>query len=126
MQTKMVCGFGLVFAFFLVIFFFFFNDTATTEIYTLSLHDALPISGARPVPCPGWHAAPAPPRHRHGGPGVCHVDRKSGGEGKRVDLGGRRIIKKKKKIYSIQHCSQFSNSVYTERNGCVAALYVMS
>src|SRR5437588_6589979 len=30
-------------------FFFFFNDTATTEIYTLSLHDALPISpGGRP------------------------------------------------------------------------------
>src|SRR6266496_2910682 len=27
-------------------FFFFFNDTATTEIYTLSLHDALPVSGA--------------------------------------------------------------------------------
>src|SRR5256886_9635000 len=27
--------------------FFFFNDTATTEIYTLSLHDALPICGAR-------------------------------------------------------------------------------
>src|ERR1022692_4606703 len=26
-----------------VVFFFFFNDTATTEIYTLSLHDALPI-----------------------------------------------------------------------------------
>src|SRR2546422_2756272 len=29
-----------------VVFFFFFNDTATTEIYTLSLHDALPISAA--------------------------------------------------------------------------------
>src|SRR6266498_2908115 len=30
-------------------FFFFFNDTATTEIYTLSLHDALPICpGSRP------------------------------------------------------------------------------
>src|SRR5258705_2413251 len=28
----------------LIFFFFFFNDTATTEIYTLSLHDALPIS----------------------------------------------------------------------------------
>src|SRR3712207_9168292 len=27
----------------LTLFFFFFNDTATTEIYTLSLHDALPI-----------------------------------------------------------------------------------
>ena len=26
-----------------LVFFFFFNDTATTEIYTLSLHDALPI-----------------------------------------------------------------------------------
>src|SRR5437588_10336261 len=34
-------------------FFFFFNDTATTEIYTLSLHDALPI----------WRAAPR--FHRH-------------------------------------------------------------
>src|SRR5256885_15894965 len=34
-----------VFFFFLIFFFFFFfNDTATTEIYTLSLHDALPIS----------------------------------------------------------------------------------
>src|SRR5256885_3622275 len=29
----------------LTLCFFFFNDTATTEIYTLSLHDALPISG---------------------------------------------------------------------------------
>src|SRR6266498_5996512 len=29
--------------FFFFLFFFFFNDTATTEIYTLSLHDALPI-----------------------------------------------------------------------------------
>src|SRR5689334_23821429 len=41
-------------------FFFFFNDTATTEIYTLSLHDALPISisGAsswpRASPRPAW------------------------------------------------------------------------
>src|SRR5438477_13095675 len=31
-------------------FFFFFNDTATTEIYTLSLHDALPISGGTLAP----------------------------------------------------------------------------
>src|SRR2546430_4324657 len=38
----------------LFFFFFFFNDTATTEIYTLSLHDALPIfkaaSDAKPYP----------------------------------------------------------------------------
>src|SRR2546425_3835181 len=32
----------------LLSFFFFFNDTATTEIYTLSLHDALPISSPSP------------------------------------------------------------------------------
>src|SRR5258708_19000537 len=31
-------------------FFFFFNDTATTEIYTLSLHDALPIFRSAAVP----------------------------------------------------------------------------
>src|SRR5256886_15057751 len=33
-----------------VTYVFFFNDTATTEIYTLSLHDALPISGGGRVP----------------------------------------------------------------------------
>src|SRR6266480_2575806 len=36
--------------------FFFFNATATTEIYTLSLHDALPIS-------PGWRMSGFMPRH---------------------------------------------------------------
>src|SRR6267143_6366463 len=42
--------------------FFFFNDTATTEIYTLSLHDALPIS------CCSRHrpAAPGGDPHRAG------------------------------------------------------------
>src|SRR5256885_12342519 len=39
-------------------FFFFFNDPATTEIYTLPLHDALPISSV-PAP-PGVTAKPAP------------------------------------------------------------------
>src|SRR5258707_9175253 len=33
----------------LIFFFFFFNDTATTEIYTLSLHDALPICKLPPA-----------------------------------------------------------------------------
>src|SRR5438067_13485534 len=33
----------VIFSIFISFFFFFFNDTATTEIYTLSLHDALPI-----------------------------------------------------------------------------------
>src|SRR5436190_10737539 len=39
--------------------YFFFNDTATTEIYTLSLHDALPISRARHR---GVRARPLSPR----------------------------------------------------------------
>src|SRR3989454_3319922 len=46
--------------------FFFFNDTATTEIYTLSLHDALPISaGQRLVEPLELIAADACPRARH-------------------------------------------------------------
>src|SRR3712207_7193564 len=49
----------------------FFNDTATTEIYTLSLHDALPISAGRRSRAPGCRpplsqrrrsASPSPPR----------------------------------------------------------------
>src|SRR2546427_10219688 len=35
-MSSLLCPYSLL-------FFFFFNDTATTEIYTLSLHDALPI-----------------------------------------------------------------------------------
>src|SRR6266496_4795446 len=51
--------------FFLLFCFFFFNDTATTEIYTLSLHDALPIRpvgeqsafiGGIAAACAGMHA----------------------------------------------------------------------
>src|SRR5258708_19120141 len=41
--------------------FFFFNDTATTEIYTLSLHDALPISPSRHARASGWCCARAGP-----------------------------------------------------------------
>src|SRR3712207_8805586 len=40
---------------------FFFNDTATTEIYTLSLHDALPISRERALP---GGQPPGPPLER--------------------------------------------------------------
>src|SRR2546429_968922 len=42
--------------------FFFFNDTATTEIYTLSLHDALPIyRRSRPASC--WSSSRCPCAH---------------------------------------------------------------
>src|SRR5580658_11297598 len=48
----MLCIDSILFiSFFSFFFFFFFNDTATTEIYTLSLHDALPIFPGRDY---GW------------------------------------------------------------------------
>src|SRR3712207_8761017 len=54
--------------------FFFFNDTATTEIYTLSLHDALPI----------WRRAAAAPRRSPPGPGRgCGGRRRTAGWGSR-------------------------------------------
>src|SRR3712207_7192251 len=67
----------------LCIRFFFFNDTATTEIYTLSLHDALPISVARARRrrrlggAHGVRRLPGHARGRRGGLGRAHADRKS-------------------------------------------------
>ena len=43
-RMYIVCDEGVIVV---SVFFFFFNDTATTEIYTLSLHDALPIWSVR-------------------------------------------------------------------------------
>src|SRR2546430_4325835 len=51
----------------LTVFFFFFNDTATTEIYTLSLHDALPIFHPVARPAAHWRSAR---RHDASGGGV--------------------------------------------------------
>src|SRR3712207_7197729 len=50
-------------------FFFFFNDTATTEIYTLSLHDALPIYGPGRVRLRRWPGGPAGRGHPARRPG---------------------------------------------------------
>src|SRR5256885_11904036 len=47
-----------------LLLFFFFNDTATTEIYTLSLHDALPICPVHHRPG-RWPGAPAVRLHSH-------------------------------------------------------------
>src|SRR3712207_8423606 len=64
-----------------VLVFFFFNDTATTEIYTLSLHDALPICAhgrrhdERQV---GAHGDPRPRRALRGGRAARHADDRQG------------------------------------------------
>src|SRR5215467_16247651 len=63
----MVCSVAVFlyhFLFFFSIFFFFFNDTATTEIYTLSLHDALPISKAICLLRRPWTTSPSTWRSR--------------------------------------------------------------
>src|SRR2546422_2128123 len=63
----------------LLIFSFFFNDTATTEIYTLSLHDALPIySRSIHGSPPAW---PRGVRRRPGGTITSQWEMPSGREG---------------------------------------------
>src|SRR6516165_4715951 len=51
-MTKYTLCLSLIYLLTFISFFFFFNDTATTEIYTLSLHDALPISRTSPRSTP--------------------------------------------------------------------------
>src|SRR6266536_6556257 len=74
-------------------FFFFFNDTATTEIYTLSLHDALPIS-----PClPTWRSTRAAARRRPGRRRTARSEEHTSELQSRVDLVCRLLLEKKKK-----------------------------
>src|SRR2546427_2409987 len=89
--------------------FFFFNDTATTEIYTLSLHDALPIyrsprAGTR-VP-PGREGA-----RRPGGPRRCdrHLRDQSGAAKRRAGRGAR--VDRKSTRLNSSH-SQISYAVF--------------
>src|SRR5688572_2460104 len=78
--------FNIVFTL-IVIFFFFFNDTATTEIYTLSLHDALPICWSVDIKDPGVEIAHCGKRHVD----VAGVDRRRQAVGDPVADGNRLI-----------------------------------
>src|SRR3989442_4270074 len=95
-----------------MLFVFFFNDTATTEIYTLSLHDALPISfTASRTPCAASGripTRPAGPILRSGARPYCSaIDRKS----TRLNSSHVRIsyavfcLKKKRKRIHVLRCS---------------------
>src|SRR5574337_2199127 len=77
------------------IYFFFFNDTATTEIYTLSLHDALPIS-----------ADLSTPRGRRDGccsshPRICRSEEHTSELQSPLILVCRLLLEKKKRIIQI-------------------------
>src|SRR5206468_11230919 len=74
-----------------LLFFFFFNDTATTEIYTLSLHDALPI--CQPITSgPAHHA-----RERVHAGGAARSEEHTSELQSRSDLVCRLLLEKKKK-----------------------------
>src|SRR6266436_10068815 len=75
------------------IFFFFFNDTATTEIYTLSLHDALPIcaSSGRSFSLLTRYPKPMTPARMH------RSEEHTSELQSRLHLVCRRLLEKKKK-----------------------------
>src|SRR2546430_11054553 len=101
--------------------FFFFNDTATTEIYTLSLHDALPICTSVPGVATGLAWTPT------GGdilfieatrvPGRGNLDRKS----TRLNSSHSQIsyavfcLKKKKRLSKSKHRSRYAIGTNTSR-----------
>src|SRR2546427_5798015 len=79
-------------------FFFFFNDTATTEIYTLSLHDALPISLERVLDTFPRLAE----RLANGG------DQLSGGEQQMLSI-GRALMTHPRLLRSEEHTSELQS-----------------
>src|SRR6266446_10581190 len=89
------------------LFFFFFNDTATTEIYTLSLHDALPISRCccRPDCAPGWLSSSSrSEEHTSELQSPCNL------------VCRLLLEKKKKKIRSISYNKQIENKILKKLN----------
>src|SRR5207249_11445177 len=104
--------------------FFFFNDPATTEIYTLSLHDALPIfpGGARARQLDHGRAGGAPRAARPGTPdrgavrarGSARSEEHTSELQSRFDLVCRLLLekKKKKKRHQTQQIRQHASSTY--------------
>src|SRR6266581_9392644 len=84
--------------------FFFFNDTATTEIYTLSLHDALPIWTGGSTCCPRTSGSRTPPFRSEE-----HTSELQSP----VHLVCRLLLEKKKKIQSL---IQTDNIIKTKNN----------
>src|SRR5438309_5483710 len=83
------------------LFFFFFNDTATTEIYTLSLHDALPICSGTAASVAETHAQSArscstPVSARR------QIGRAQSELQSQFHLVCRLLLEKKKKVYNVQ------------------------
>src|SRR2546422_4137390 len=83
------------------LFSFFFNDTATTEIYTLSLHDALPISERRryrETSSTRWCKPPSRARACSGAPPSPRSEEHTSELQSRLHLVCRLLLEKKKKL----------------------------
>src|SRR5579864_9630379 len=90
-------------------FFFFFNDTATTEIYTLSLHDALPI----------WTAPfgrPEDPEVKASNHGVSRSEEHTSELQSHVNLVCRLLLEKKKNITMEYFMSKEKKTNNTQKN----------
>src|SRR5687768_18300384 len=107
-------------------FFFFFNDTATTEIYTLSLHDALPICPGRSSPRTVQCASGSPDRmpSGRGGSASCHSSSARSEEHtselqSRLHLVCRLLLeKKKKKNNKIESSKRQSHIEHSNIHAC--------
>src|SRR5256885_5964317 len=95
---------------FMIFFFFFFNDTATTEIYTLSLHDALPIYSmyqkVTNIQCRNGAALSPPGRHEALHFDGYNADRKSTRLNSSHLVISYAVFCLKKKKKKTPHCSQ--------------------
>src|SRR2546429_4545280 len=92
--------------------FFFFNDTATTEIYTLSLHDALPISSVpsrRSNSTPSVRSTARPSRRQRAGRSEEHTSELQS----RLHLVCRLLLEKKKKYITSTKWLQHYNLSHT-------------
>src|SRR5580693_10782142 len=96
-----------------LLLFFFFNDTATTEIYTLSLHDALPIGSTAACPTGGAGTA--------GGGGTgCRSEEHTSELQSQFHLVCRLLLEKKKKKNTYFLCrnkKEYKTIIYNRRNG---------
>src|SRR5256886_6817621 len=90
-----------------MLFFFFFNDTATTEIYTLPLHDALPI-----LPAP--RSLLQQPIHQSGHQSPIRLGARTAAEGPAVESPGRdhRAARDRKSTRLNSSHSQISYAVF--------------
>src|SRR2546428_7325873 len=103
-------------------FFFFFNDTATTEIYTLSLHDALPIL----PPMPKRMLASLPGQAVEMTPATSRSEEHTSELQSRSDLVCRLLLEKKKnKNYeqTASYCAQHMTAMRAFRSCTCTCVY---